>query len=51
MGFFGQWLIANGSMLAWALSIIFLDVSRVQAVVLAAVACIGCFVLLAKFGG
>jgi len=51
MGFFGQWLIANGSMLAWALSIIFFDVSPMQAVVLAAVAFIACFVLLSKVKG
>jgi len=51
MGFFAQWLIANGSMLAWALSIILFDVSYTQAVVLAAVACIACFVLLSKVEG
>ena len=51
MGFFAQWLIANGSILAWALSITLFDVSLTQAVVLAGLACIACFVLLAKFGG
>ena len=51
MSFFAQWLIANGSMLAWALSITLFDVSHTQGVVLAGLACIACFVLLAKFGG
>ena len=51
MGFFAQWLIANGSMVAWVLSITLFDVSYTQTVVLAGLACIACFVLLAKFGG